>query len=59
MKLIAPDDFSWVTPLERSVEKGEKVDVPDDLVDGLVEQGWKQVSSKGAPPAPPAPNEEQ
>lgn len=67
-KLIAPDDFSWVAPLARGADKGEEVDVDDELVDGLVAQGWKAADdktagkAKAAKPttdAPPAPNEEQ
>lgn len=40
MKVIAPADFSFVTPLARPVERGEEIDVDDVLGAQLLEQGW-------------------
>lgn len=41
MKVIAPDDLSFVTALERPVDKGEEVEVDEELGAALLEQGWK------------------
>lgn len=41
MKVIAPESFSFVTPLGRPVDEGEEVDVDDDLGAQLLEQGWR------------------
>lgn len=47
MKVVSPADFSHITPLGRPVEKGEEVDVPDDLGEQLLAQGWKPAYRKG------------
>lgn len=59
MKVIAPDSFSHVTPLERGVTKGDEIEVDDVLGEQLLAQGWK---TKGTPRraeiAPPAQEED-
>jgi len=60
MQVIAPTDLSWVTVLGRPVNAGEVVDVDEEVVEALLEQGWKQAkksaTNKHAPTE--APNEE-
>jgi hypothetical protein len=48
MKVYAPADFSFVTALERPVEKGEEIDVDDEVGAGLVHQGWDTARKKAA-----------
>lgn len=57
MKVTAPDSFSYVTPLERGVEKGEDVEVDETLGEQLLAQGWKAKGTKRAETAPPAQEE--
>ena len=64
MKVVSPQDFSWVTPLERPAAKGEVVEVDDVLGAQLVAQGWSESKSRTVRavdvPAPDvAPSEEQ
>jgi hypothetical protein len=57
MNVIAPEDLTWVTPLERGVKKGERVAVSAALGNQLVEQGWRP-SKKTAPAKKAAPKAE-
>lgn len=50
MKVVSPANFSHVTPLGRPVEKGEEIEVDDELGEQLCAQGWS-AKSKTAKPA--------
>jgi hypothetical protein len=45
MKVTAPDGV-YLPALGRPVEKGEVVDVPEEVGQSLIEQGWKPERSK-------------
>lgn len=60
MKVTSPATFSYVTPLGRGVERGDEIEVPDQLGNQLVAQGWKaRTASKKSSDAPKAQNEER
>jgi len=42
MRVVAPQDFGYVTPLDRAVDEGEVVEVDAELGETLVAQGWKR-----------------
>lgn len=50
MQVTAPDDV-YVSALERQVRRGESIEVPPEIGESLVAQGWKsarQVAAKKA-----------
>ena len=44
MKVVAPKDCSFVTPLASPVAKGDVVDVVEDVAVSLVAAGWSPVA---------------
>lgn len=57
MKVTAPDGV-FLVALARPVDKGETVDVPDDVAASLIEQGWKQTKAAPAAKKPAAAEQE-